>query len=584
MSGVIAGLIAGIHAFIALFVGAPAQAPTMQGFDDGQTPAQIVQQVINPLPVQPAQQANPPVTDIGGISVSGMSKYTDSDFGFSFWYPSGWTVNSPKGEESGIGGNLEDCTLKKSLSIHGTQISNGVSIGEYHCPNLSMTLRGANGTNPVGMDVKYYFDRTAHTWMVSDLSDPPNGSPRTTAPVDVSNNTMGGLHIFAGAARFGADVVIPLSARNFLIVSTNDGGGYVDERLFAKTIVALDPAVATPVSDSEQTATIQAEAAAYGVNVPAPAPAGNVYTSSQYPLTFTYPSDFVPAENITPTQKNSTISYMPVSCADSAICSYYVGPSIDAVEAASFSVQSSAGPTYEDCTAKQGKTIQKTINGTTWYTDSTGDAGLGHRLSTQTYRTYFNGACYEAYLSIAWNVGQGAGPDQAQFNALQGKLDSMMSSVRFTTTETLPRVHAGAVPAWKTLSNTQIPISFTYPGAFLSYDSDAELSVGPGTRVGLQTQQSSIDAGSINVQKGYIGKSPSVASAMQASMNTDPIAYPGYTYTAISLGGEPAFMASHGDSTVIYVAHDSDFYRIILWLPLLPGEYQTFLNSFTFTS
>lgn len=197
------------------------------------------------------------------IAVPGMSKYTDSDFGFSFWYPSNWTVNSPAGDEPGIGANLEDCTFKKSFSIHGKVLSNGVSIGEYYCPNLSMTLRGV-GASPVGMDFKYYFDTNTHTWMVSDLSDPPNGSPRTTSAANVSNNTMGGLHILAGEARFGADVVIPLSARNFLIVSTNDVGGYIDERVFAKTIVATDPSVATPVSTAEQTKTVQAEKDAYG--------------------------------------------------------------------------------------------------------------------------------------------------------------------------------------------------------------------------------------------------------------------------------------------------------------------------------
>ena len=196
---------------------------------------------------------------VSGSSVPGMTKYTDTDFGFSFWYPSGWAVGPDRiGHE-----NLEDCTIKKSFSVQGSTSSTGVTIAEYYCPNLSMTLRGANGANPVGMDFKYYFDKTIHTWMVSDLSDPPNGSPRTTRPMDVSNNTMGELHIFPGAARFGGDVVIPLSARNFLIISSNDGGMSLAVRPFAKTVLATDPSVATPVSAQEQTKVIQAEASAY---------------------------------------------------------------------------------------------------------------------------------------------------------------------------------------------------------------------------------------------------------------------------------------------------------------------------------
>jgi hypothetical protein len=192
-------------------------------------------------------------------TVSGMSAYTDEEFGFSFWYPTAWKVDSL----TTSGSNTEDCVFKKSFSVHGSDLSNGVTVIEYYCPNRSITLRGLNGTNPVGMDFKYYFDTNTHTWMVSYLSDPPNGSPRTTSAANVSNNTMGGLHIFSGAARFGADVVVPLSAKNFLIISTNDGGGYVDERLFAKTIVATDPSVATPVSKAEQIDIIEAERDGY---------------------------------------------------------------------------------------------------------------------------------------------------------------------------------------------------------------------------------------------------------------------------------------------------------------------------------
>jgi|GEM_PF-6225815 len=197
------------------------------------------------------------------VSVPGMSKYTDSNFGFSFWYPSGWTIDMAQHDIGSMGKTLEDCTLNKTFSVHGSALSNGVSINEYYCPNRSITLRGAGGANPVGMDFKYYFDTDTHTWMETDLSDPPNGSPRTTRAADVSNNTMGGLHIFPGEARFGANEIIPLSAKNFLMISTNDVGGYIQEGLFAKTILATDPSVATPVSTQQQIAAIEAEKSAY---------------------------------------------------------------------------------------------------------------------------------------------------------------------------------------------------------------------------------------------------------------------------------------------------------------------------------
>jgi len=195
----------------------------------------------------------------GTVSVPGMSKYTDTDFGFSFWYPTNWTIDVNKNGAA----NLEDCTLKKSFSVHGNLYANGITVSEYYCPDRSITLRGNNGANPVGMDFKYYFDTATHTWMESDLSDPPNGSPRSTSPANVSINTMGELHIFPGQERFGTNVIIPLSAKNFLYVATNNDPGYISELLFAKTIVATDPSVGTPVSAAEQVAAIQAEKDSY---------------------------------------------------------------------------------------------------------------------------------------------------------------------------------------------------------------------------------------------------------------------------------------------------------------------------------
>jgi len=37
-------------------------------------------------------------TSAQSISVPGMSEYTDSNFGFSFWYPSSWSVKTGEDE------------------------------------------------------------------------------------------------------------------------------------------------------------------------------------------------------------------------------------------------------------------------------------------------------------------------------------------------------------------------------------------------------------------------------------------------------------------------------------------------------
>ena len=187
-------------------------------------------------------------------ATTSMSQYTDSDFGFSFWYPSSWT------REAATGRDIKDCTARKAMSVHGTGYATGVTVGEYVCPNLSMTLLGVDDTNPVGMDFTYYFDTNTHTWMTRELSGPPDDSPVRTYPTDIRNNTMGGLHIFFGEVRHGLDVVVPLSATHFLVIDAN---GDFDERSLANTVMATDPSVATPTSTEVQLQTIQAEKDAY---------------------------------------------------------------------------------------------------------------------------------------------------------------------------------------------------------------------------------------------------------------------------------------------------------------------------------
>lgn len=70
-----------------------------------------------------------------------------------------------------------------------------------------------------------------------------------------------------GNIRFGLGTVIPLSAHNFLMVDAAPagigGGAFGTQNYLAKTILATDPSVATPVSVAEQIKAIQVEKDAY---------------------------------------------------------------------------------------------------------------------------------------------------------------------------------------------------------------------------------------------------------------------------------------------------------------------------------
>lgn len=200
------------------------------------------------------------------VSVSGMTKYTDADFGFSFWYPSGWTVSNL----SGTGPGMFAGTTDKAGNLSAGRImvrGDGMELDIDKVTSTALAYKinvGACGT----CDPKtYYFDTAKHLWMLS-TSFSANVAPASGGqPADISNNTMGGLHIFYGQNK-QLTRIVPLSARNFL--SITDAAGWTgtpneDAKVVSltKTIVATDPSVATPVSAAEQTQTIQAEASAF---------------------------------------------------------------------------------------------------------------------------------------------------------------------------------------------------------------------------------------------------------------------------------------------------------------------------------
>jgi len=189
---------------------------------------------------------NPSVpTTTNEISVPGMSKYTDSDFGFSFWYPSTWGIAdvSVEKEHAAYEGGIVNKRLRVSV-MQGKEFT----VDEFNSPTASISP-GFSGSTGAGCKISYSFDAALHTWMTStSRCDGPQ-----TIPADISQNTMGGLHEFQGAAGLAAQFIIPLSAHNFLIV-TYSGDLSPSARLnplpFVNTFSATDPSVATPVSSA----------------------------------------------------------------------------------------------------------------------------------------------------------------------------------------------------------------------------------------------------------------------------------------------------------------------------------------------
>ncbi len=231
-------------------------------------------------------------------SVAGMSEYTDSNFGFSFWYPSGWAVATvPSASQNGL--KLVDSSGNLKMFIDEEPVTNG-SIPSEYCN------AGAFGEN-------YYFDQNSGSWMDSGKNF---DGTTFSGPADVSHNTMGGLHMFTFFCSNPQDVAIPLSASKYVEVH----GGSNDVQL-ANTILATNPAVAIPVSTSQQFATIEAEAQSYalpgGGLLASPGANNSTFsaspTSGSSPLTVTFSANYGVASYVgsTPiTECPSDIGYM----------------------------------------------------------------------------------------------------------------------------------------------------------------------------------------------------------------------------------------------------------------------------------
>ncbi|HEV7449539.1 MAG TPA: hypothetical protein VGP13_03320, partial [Candidatus Paceibacterota bacterium] len=173
------------------------------------------------------------------MAVPGMSKYTDTEFGFSFWYPSEWTVSRYGSTGGGQITQLYTLTDPSNRKI--------ADINEAPTTYLDRWINSST------ME-RFYFDKETHTWMQDII-----GTASSSA--DVSVNTMGGLHMlswsFVPATK---SLIVPLAASRFIDVESANGTNIT---LLAKTIMATDPSVATPISQAQQQATIQAEKDAY---------------------------------------------------------------------------------------------------------------------------------------------------------------------------------------------------------------------------------------------------------------------------------------------------------------------------------
>jgi hypothetical protein len=200
---------------------------------------------------------------------AGMKLFTDVSFGFSFWYPAAWKVTDEPVAEPTAGGWFRNAMIVKEL-----QIQDPAAAFDYHQPPDvilrellapgGLTELGTKSASPVGVDQKYFFDNGAHRWIYARLSEAPDGAPPAESPVKISRRTMGGLPVFWGAQRHGAEVIVPLDGSHFLTVSTMDAGGDDNHVYLAATVVATHSNAGEHASKQMQFNTICAEGVKLG--------------------------------------------------------------------------------------------------------------------------------------------------------------------------------------------------------------------------------------------------------------------------------------------------------------------------------
>jgi PKD repeat protein len=198
------------------------------------------------ITVQSSQQSNSNPSQ--PTSVPGMSEYTDSNFGFSFWYPSSWSVNQLPTQQSAPFG-----TTLKRLEISGGTQQNNIEIDEVQFSGTSLTVPNA------GCTASYSFNGR---WMETDSGC--DGATDTPAPFNGSY-TMGGLPTFLDQNGISTQSwIVPLSGsglQNDLFVTPI--GSFATLSPTVNTIVAANPSAATAQSSAQQTSAIEAEQSAY---------------------------------------------------------------------------------------------------------------------------------------------------------------------------------------------------------------------------------------------------------------------------------------------------------------------------------
>lgn len=149
---------------------------------------------------QNQQQGNQNVAD----KTAGWKVFTDSNFGYSFYYPKTWKVTST-------------ATSVKIISFGPTRndgYPDSISISEIQDSKVVVIDSKFGNTT-------LYYNNNLNQWM---KTSPGAGDLYETKPAKIAFNTISGLPVYSSTGRWKT-VIIPLSHTKFLVINIT-GSGY----------------------------------------------------------------------------------------------------------------------------------------------------------------------------------------------------------------------------------------------------------------------------------------------------------------------------------------------------------------------
>ena len=139
-----------------------------------------------------------------------MKQYTDTKYGFSFWYPGALQITATSAND--------DASFPGGMMVETVQVgpAGGAAMHVVNAPDSAVTDEPNGHASPIAQ-TRFFFDAAIQIWMSQAPESMSVRGDGGAKAADMSKKTIGGLPMFASGARFDT-TVIPLTQKRFIVV------------------------------------------------------------------------------------------------------------------------------------------------------------------------------------------------------------------------------------------------------------------------------------------------------------------------------------------------------------------------------